>query len=679
MLYFKKISDNKPLNSFLGVFIEALFVTNLWILIYKTILSFLRSNFKPVIGERFLVPLDFPEPFEIPLYLVLSVLFVIFIFIFHKYVINLTEISKEKKNRPFYVLLKYIFFIAMIILFLNNIGKYPLDSLAYSYTPQAHQNIYFSFMIIFVISLFIIIIQALIWERILKYNKKIFNIILFSLLIVIIAFFTFEVRFPIGGNSYSYYLGPIWEVAHGKTIFTETSSQYGFLSILIFSAFYKLGLFNLSTFPVIVWILYLIQYFLCFYLIYKVSRSVAFSIIGLVSIVVLNYYSLFGMLEQSPQYVLRWLPIILGIFFLYKLKKIDSKKFILILSLLSLFSVDAGLYLIFTFICSLFSFVMNKTISMKRAVNAVFLLFLDLLLLFLIINLTHFLFGLKTINLLYVFARLKIFSQGGFLFLPIATITYFWLVMLIFFSAVILYFRKQMSSDIDQFIIFTTNATLFCGLYFVGNSRDTNLFSISIFLVLSFFLVIGYYYGKLQSTGSRVLILLILLTIFALFPVYIRKEFIADMLISRIERLKSQEILKPEIVEIMRKKYSAEINLINTNLNGNKILMIYSDDTYLFYLIDKENLLDVNPQIGILTEDELTFALREVLKVCPKKIAIDCDLVERCSFMHHRSMINSVTYPVDIQLLLLNKIESGCHLKYQPTICTNDLCIAQAQ
>jgi hypothetical protein len=257
-------------------------------------------------------------------------------------------------------------------------------------------------------------------------------------------------------------------------------------------------------------------------------------------------------------------------------------------------------------------------------------------------------------------------------------VTYFWLVLLVFFSSIILFFKNWLARDIAQVIVFATGVTLFVGLYYIGDSRPEYLFPISLFVVLNYFLVMGGYVKRLDSIGKKTLVLCILSIVFVVWPTYIRKEFIADLIINKFNNLKSKNFLKSGFNEALNKKYNEEISLINQNIKDHKILIIYNDDTYLFYLLNKENLLHVNPMITITTKSELGFATYEAEKTCPKKIVVDCYLAGRC-LPHFNTMINPVLFTVSVGRLILTKIETDCNIKYQPIICTNNLCIAQAQ
>ena len=161
-------------------------------------------------------------------------------------------------------------------------------------------------------------------------------------------------------HDFSYFLGPIYEIAHGKTLFTNTSSQYGFISILLLEFLHKIHVFNPFYLPIFTWILYVVQYFLSFWIIYKASRSVVIGLLGLFSIITVNYFSLFHLPNSYPQIgPIRWLPLIISLYLLQKYKNIDNFNLIFFLSLLSLWNIEAGIVLFLTFVSTFFIFYSN--------------------------------------------------------------------------------------------------------------------------------------------------------------------------------------------------------------------------------------------------------------------------------------------------------------------------------
>ena len=128
--------------------------------------------------------------------------------------------------------------------------------------------------------------------------------------------------------------------------------------------------------------------------------------------------------------------------------------------------------------------------------------------------------------------------------------------------------------------------------------------------------------------------------------------------------------------EYFAKNYLAEIQLIKRNLNDKKIALIQSDDSYLLYYANKENLISANPQTSIISKKDLDFAIKDITKICPKKIVLDCRLVGQCSQYNYQMFADPGLFA---QPLLLAEIEKNCQIKYKPTICTAKLCIASSE
>src|SRR3989344_8340122 len=351
---------------------ETLLLTNLFVITYKVSLRLLSGLFPPVVNPIFYSrELFAPEPFEIPLYLILSIIFVIIIL--SKSLDFLTLRTSPKRG---------IFFLALLLSFYLNIGSYPMKN-----NVQFIENLVDPTTSVFILAVYLttitIIIAAAYWLR----RRWIF---LLSLILIVIALFTFEPGFPSSAHDTSFFLGPIFEIAHGKTIFSETSSQYGFLSILVLALLTRLHLFNPFYLPFLTWILYILQYFLAFYIIYKASRSLVFALIGLFSILTISYFSLFHLPNTFPQIgPMRWLPLIISLFLVQSNKNITNFKLILLFSLLSLWNTEAGIALFLSYAFTLFMLTMVGAISKRKVVVSIVFLAAFNLAIFIILNIIH--------------------------------------------------------------------------------------------------------------------------------------------------------------------------------------------------------------------------------------------------------------------------------------------------
>src|SRR3989344_501106 len=110
----------------MNLIIASLFFTNLWIFFYNNILFLLNLNFKQKITEAFLFPLAVPEPYEIPLYLILSFTFAFIIYLLVKYFAKKIHLNKS---------FQLMILLLLLLLFLTNLGKYPMTGDYSSYPP----------------------------------------------------------------------------------------------------------------------------------------------------------------------------------------------------------------------------------------------------------------------------------------------------------------------------------------------------------------------------------------------------------------------------------------------------------------------------------------------------------------------------------------------------------------
>src|SRR3989344_4114099 len=675
----------------LGLANETLFLTNLFIYTYKILLKILNRLFPPVINTDFFPrELFSPEPFEIPLYLILATVWVIIIL---SKSLNLFTLRTGPK--------RWIYFLVLLLAFFLNIGSYPMkNSAEFIKSPVDPMS---SLIILIIYLIIILAIIAIV------YHLKKLKIILFLLILAVLALFTVEPGFPSNPHDASFFLGPIFEISKGKTIFTTTSSQYGFLSVLILGALTNLRLFNPFYLPLLTWFLYIVEYFLCFYIIYKASRSIVFSLIGLFSILTINYFSLYHLANTLPQIgPLRWLPLILSLFLIQRFKTITNGKLILILSLLSLWNVEAGVALLLSYASTLLLLTITGYIKKKKLILSFILLFTDILISLTLLNFIHLVSGRQTIDFIAAFTRLREFAVAGVAMIPLPWRTHFWFVLLVYFATIIYVFRnsKQMVDDrgwkidnevrksrIDKFnllssifksppsifyhpssiLLFSANLMFFASIYYVGRSMPHELITISVFVLLTIFLFLGSLFRQVHSTKIRIFALLIVFFFLIVFPAYQRKEFIVEKMLDKYKQFLQGNIFVSETDKNLEESYKNEVVLVNQNIKEGQTLIISPDDTYLFYKIQKRNLFDSNPVWATIDmQSEMKLAIDKTINICPDKLVIDCSLVKKCPA--YITFVNQDTVVAFPQLLV--GIENKCQVKYQPTICTNKLCIA---
>lgn len=659
---------NIKINNVLESIIESLFFANIWIYSYTIILNYLNRKFPAHVVNIFLptAPKSIlqPEPFEISLYLILTFFLVLFIcFYYLKLKIILKKLFNSSIHNKF-VLIKLSILFTLVILFIVRLGEYPMKQ-----TASIFNGTYLLYLTSILLILIIIPMFNYFYIRI-KNNFLRFSIFIF--IILTIALFTFQPKFPISPDDYSFFFGPIYEVVSGKTIFTDIISLYGFSYILVFAFLVKAGLIQFTSLITYIWYIYIIQYTLCFYLIYKISKSSVFATLGLFSIMSFTYFFAPGYPATAPQFgPIRWLQMVLVILLFYKIKKIDSKLFIFLTSLLSFLIIDVGIAIIFSYLFTLFLFYLKREISFKQIVKSSIYFLISIIGIFLIIDSSHLLFGYKSIDVISLFTKLNQYSRYGLYMLPIPNQTYFWFAMLIYFSSVIYFFKKKSIEFTSQLILLSANISLFASIYFVGRSHKYNLFYISLMALLNLFILLGVLFEKLTVKNIKISILISIFIFLIAVPIFNRQEAFISTINEKFNYLRYSDPFKPIVEDQLYYAFKDEVNLINS-LPGKEIVVISYYDTLLLYLTGKHNLLNANPQAIICTKDDLDHSLKEVRKVCPKKMIVDCRIFNKC-----REDIGKLDPKGTIQFLLFASIEKTCNSRLIPVKCTNKLCVVE--
>lgn len=668
------ILKNHYLGIFLSYAIDILVFTNIWIYSYWYLLDYLNKHFPFTPSTSFIVKVKLylsPEPFEMPLYIILTIFLIVIIYI---YFVIIKKIFQKicLFDSDNLTTVRIFTFLILSLFFLHRLGEYPM---------KANSTICNDTFLIYLLSILFIIIIMPILHYIYLNNRSLFRLSIFFFIILIISFFTFEPKFPFYLGDYSYFYGPIYELVNGKTIYTDITSQYGFIYMLIFALLAKLGFIKLDNLIYLIWLLYIVEYFLCFYLIYKISKSSILSIIGLFSILTINYFSLMHVPMGIPQVgPLRWIPMIIILLIFYQLRKIDSKILIFIIAFLSLLMIDSGIAILFSYLFSLFIFFLKKQISFEKIVKSIFYLFLSIFLILFIINGIHLIIGLKWIDLTPYFIKLSQYSREGFGMVKISEFSYFWIFILVYFASIIYFFRKNNINYIDELLILASNISFFGSIYYIGRSDPHNLFHISILFLVNLFLLLGIALTKLESNGLKRYTLILIFIFLIVFPAWNRQNALIGIINTKNYLFTMDNIFTPIAIneddvgidKDLSLFYEKEIALINNYLFNKKIVILSTEATYLFYLTNKLDLLNINPQDFILTKEELKYAIQDVVKKCPEKIVVDCRIFRACP-----QNTTKLIYENSIQPKILEEIERICHFKYKPMQCTNRLCIAQ--
>jgi len=647
-------------NPLINLVLPCLIVTDLFIAFFYQVLDFMNHYYPKPIMVNLLAAVDVqsllrPE-YDISIFLL--TLFLLLFFFWQGKNISQTKIVNQLRKKKINIFIKLILIVPLSLYFINKLGLFPLSE------GQQVNNSY-ALPYLLVITALLIIFGGLFW--IARKNRTL-KVVMMIILVPTIAILTFVPKFPIFPQDYAFFSGPIMEIAHGKTIYSQIGSQYSFLLVIFLGYLAKFSLFNIANLPVLIWVLYIVQYFICFFLIYKISNSAVLAFLSLFSILTVNYFSLMLFAIVFPQIgPTRWLPLVLSIYFLYRFQDIRAKKFILIMTFLSLFTVDSGIYLIMAYLTTLIIIFIKGKIGFYKILKSILLLFISLISIFLAVNLINLSLGYQSINIGLVFNKIGQYSKLGLGMLPIPEQSYLWLIVGVDILSIIYYFKQAKTTFIDDILIYSAQLSIFVSIYYLGRSHPNNLLNISLFFIFNSSILISIIIKKNSTKWSRPAILLIFYLLFIVVPIYARGQAISDNIKQQLDRLSLKDVLTPDMKDVLA-KYKDDVKLINSYIPEKNIVIIFAEDTYLFYLTNKNNLMNMNPQNMIITKDDSVFALSNVFKICPKRIAVDCNLFNRCD-----------TPQLITQLQRIELIENKCKIKYYPLICAAHICIGQAE
>ena len=129
----KRVIQNESLSKFLTSAIGVIFVTNLWIISYTNILTYLSFLFPPVVNEHLLRNIAFPNPFKIPLYLFLTTFLVVGIwFLYSRFSFLATKRGQQTRELLKWLLFLFLVFDPNAI----NIGSGAFCALLFFYLPE---------------------------------------------------------------------------------------------------------------------------------------------------------------------------------------------------------------------------------------------------------------------------------------------------------------------------------------------------------------------------------------------------------------------------------------------------------------------------------------------------------------------------------------------------------------
>ena len=569
---------------------------------------------------------------------------------------------------------KWFMAIFLIMLFVDYLGQFPYAFDIYPYINNLGVSTYFKYWWIYIFSVIFVMSGIWILGKLLHrfYKDKIVKRAVFLLVFIISLIITFEPKFPISGHDYSFLYGPIYEIATGKTIFTQVISQYGFLSIFIFASLYKLNLFTFLTLPIAIWILYTTEYFIFFKIIYDESKSIILGLLAFFSVVTINFFAGYYIPSWQPQIgPMRWLPIFLLIYFIQKNKDITSRRIMALTGFLIFWVIDVGLYLILIYALSVFILLVSGQISFRNTVKTGILTAFYTISIFISINLFQFLFSRQFINPLNIFFKVNQYARSGYGMLPMVDKSHFWLVPFAFFTALFTFLIIKRDRSHISWILVSGISSFITGVYYVGRSHQYNIFILSPFFLLTVFSVLALMWQKTNVNTHKIITVLTFVLLIA-YPAFVRKEQISGFVINRSGRYLSQPF-RMEADDWVDKHKSA-INLIKQEITSNEILLLHPDDTYFFYKLKKRNFLDANPQATIIDAKSAILSMSRVQKECPEKIAINCYLAGKCEGTSYYFLDDGRNK--SLQPKVFEELQKYCGGEYITDKCSGTMCIA---
>ena len=87
----------------------------------------------------------------------------------------------------------------------------------------------------------------------------------------------------------------------------------------------------------------------------------------------------------------------------------------------------------------------------------------------------------------------------------------------------------------------------------------------------------------------------------------------------KIDYFKMGNIFQPELEEKVKNYYQNELNLIKDFLPEEQTIILSVDESYLFYLSGKKNLLYENPQTAIGTKKDVDLCFKKTQRILSQK------------------------------------------------------------
>lgn len=344
-------------------------------------------------------------------------------------------------------------------------------------------------------------------DKVLLIKNKIVTAILFFMSILVVLLSTQK---QIDVQHYSHYVGPAYEISQGKSIISDSPSQYGYLSIHFIKSILEskgINLYNFHLLNKTLFGLFFIGFFIIFIKLTK--NPIVTTILTITAAFFQTYFTEYrGTLFPSTGPLRFGFGLLIIFIILYLPKKYKIIIASLISSIAIFWSAETAIYIVPAFVFTVGSYCYINTKNLKKS----FKLFLRKISPFVVISCFLFILILikeygysKTFPPLLNYFDFVLIYQNGRASLPIPLLGNYYPVILTLIIGLSLAIYALYKKDKDNFtlaLIFICIHNLAIFSYFIGRSHQNNIVNISPFIFLEAIMVYYYFTQKINKISK---------------------------------------------------------------------------------------------------------------------------------------------------------------------------------
>ncbi len=610
-----------------------------------------------------------PEPFKIPIYLMIMCSIAVGSVVLRRY--YLVFLSRLEKQQFFLKIVPYVC-VCLSVYFVWLLGVFPLFNFDQVTLPRTVTSIGYS----------------LVWAGILIFlpnylQKK--NRWSDAVVIGMIVVFTYMPTFPVSLFDYSYFIGPAAAAAAGKTLYLQAPSQYGYGSILLFAVAEKFIPGILLDMGIYMWVLYVVEVVLLYIFFRKHTGSLRAGLLVVAAMITLSFFSIVSIPFGIPQAAaFRWTIFIATFLLIFKNERTAR---LWSVAWLTFLVVDVGLAInISLFLYWSIRFLAgNLTFRQLLKIFAVYAG--GLLLGFFFFSLLSFYLSGNIVNPFLIFHTLSQYGAQGFGMLPLDTKTYFWVYVITMIISFFVYANTVKESVWSRSVLLSSLLFFTGAIYMVGRSHPHNLFNLSPLWLLNFFVLLTPFWRRIERANmmSKRIAYGTAFCLLIVFPAFCRGNNLAHLLREKIGRLPLAQHLPGKLrtdftvdferdLRTLPVTYAKETQLLQETFPQprQEVVILALNSTYFHYLSEKPSLLWSDPLNTIIQQSDLDHALIPVkLHGCPDTIAIDPLCIDKSTC--NRPPNEGISVAHDRVYEAFSKL---CG-RYVPVRCAGVLCIAK--